>query len=212
MASLIRFAAQSPDRLGTVIPMFKWWKSKWIPSGMLESHIQLRQLPNIAPILPTDMKVDHQRWKRGRKEGVVPKQALTGPCVFGCATSLKATATAKSTQRWYRVPVPSPWPGIASGETLCMRCYAWGVSNPRARKRKQQAAGLGIASKVCKSSFYRIIGLSNRTDLNGLVCRAEMLPDDAGRVMVSCNSQLYRLRQDNLQPASDAEICHRLVA
>ena len=88
-----------------------------------------------------------------------------------------------------------------------MRCYAWGVSNPRARKRKLHEAGLEGTDRVRKALHYRIINLGNRTDLNGLVVRAEMAPDDNGRVMVSRSNQIYRLRQENLQIASDAEVC-----
>ena len=51
---------------------------------------------------------------------------------------------------------------------------------------------------------YVIRGLVNWTELNGRVVTAELLPDDNGRVLVSCDHQRYRLLCQNLVLANGA--------
>ena len=136
VAALLKFASLSPIRLCTAMPAYRWWQSKWKPSGLLETHQQLRECGARTRMPNADMRVDNLRW-RPRKQ-VASKKTLTGPCIFGCRTSAQSTALARARGRWYRVPDPPPWPGVQPGETLCSRCYGWGIGNPRARQRKQQ--------------------------------------------------------------------------
>ena len=136
------------------------------------------------------------RWKRRKKEQ--PKR-LKGPCIFGCRTSGKTTALARRADRWQAVPSPSPWPGIRPGETLCMKCYAWGVSNPRARARRQRdGAQIGLPA-IRVGHQYRLGDLRNRTDLNGKLVTVEFLPDDHDRVVVLLGDVSIRVHSACLQ-------------
>ena len=40
MATMMRFAAQSNDRMNSLIPAFRWQKVRWKPSGLLETQQQ----------------------------------------------------------------------------------------------------------------------------------------------------------------------------
>ena len=208
VASLIKFASKSVDRLRTNIPVCKWWKVKWYPSGMLEAHQQLRQLSNVAPIYPNQMQVDHQRWKRRRPP---MKVALTGPCIFGCTVSTKANPTSRAKERWCHVPSPSPWPGVASGEVLCMKCYSWGVGNPRASMRRRKAAELPQDLTIKVGSLYEVTGLMNKIDLNGSVVKACARPDDPDRVLVKLGERILRLAKHNLAPLADDAVHDEFV-
>ena len=195
VATLIKYASAMPDRLRTSVPGYRWWKSKWQASGMLETHTQLRRLHYTEAIEPNQMQIDHLRWRPRRVQRKAP---LQGPCVFGCTTSTNTIASARTRQRWYRVPAQSPWPGIPPGEVLCMKCYSWGISGPRARARKLAQPYQSDVVRIKIGSQYVIKDLANRTELNGRTVTALMLPDDLDRVMVKCGDQYLRLLQRHL--------------
>ena len=44
IATLIKFATSSSNRLATTVPGYRWWRSKWEPSGLVTTFEQLRQL------------------------------------------------------------------------------------------------------------------------------------------------------------------------
>ena len=207
VASLIKFASKTTDRLRTTIPVCRWWKVKWHPSGMLETHQRLRQLSNVAPIGPDQLQVDYQRWKRRKP----PKVAITGPCIFGCTTSTKANPTSRAKQRWCHVPSPSPWPGVASGEVLCMKCYSWGVGNPRASRRRRSAAVQTQELTIKVDGLYEVTGLINKTDINGKVVKALARPDDQDRVLVELDDRILRLKVHNLSPLAPDDVHDEFV-
>jgi hypothetical protein len=206
VATLVKFAASEPDRLATKVPAYRWHKTCWVPSGMIETHQQLRELAQRARQCPKTMKVDTARWRK-RKSVKMP---LSGPCIFGCPTSTKSTALARTRERWHKVPHPSPWPGVRAGEVLCMKCYNSGVVNPRTRKRKlQQLSGAGqVVLKVGQQ--YRLRGLRNRSDLNGKLVSLLYMPDDGGRVTVAYCDSMLRVHLDHL--AHPAELLCEEVA
>ena len=196
VATLIKFAAGTQERLNATMPACKWFKSTWASSGLLETHTQLRALADKEEAEPIALKVDFCNWRKRKR----PTKVLTGPCVFGCTTSAKTAATSRAKERWCRVPKPSPWPGVKSGEVLCLRCYSWGIGNPKAKKRKAQA----ISIEECRHPAIRvghqlrIDGLVNRLELNGGLCTVQNLPDDDDRVVVKQGQKTLRLHRDNL--------------
>ena len=199
---MLKYCADSQDRLAAIVPACFWWRTSWVPSGLLQTYQQLRDKAQELKAMPQQLKVDLLKNRRFLASSA--KARLKGPCVFGCTTSTAAHATSKARERWYRVPNPSPWPAIDPGNTLCMRCYAWGVSNPRARKRKMDKYGQGDTS-IRVNQQYRICDLVNRPDLNGVLVTALHPPDDHDKVLVENHSgDRFRLHFDKLRaPCSD---------
>ena len=183
---------------------------------MLETHQQLRDTASESRTVPSEMKVDNIRWK---KRQATQERRLKGPCIFGCQTSGKTGALARRSERWHAVPSPSPWPGIEPGETLCMKCYAWGVSNPKARAKRQRCEAQIGPPAIRVGHQYRLHNLRSRIELNGQLVTAEYLPDDNDRVVVLMGDTAIRVHIDSLQnPAvpirsadQDADIQHRTM-
>ena len=194
IATLIKFAAKSEIRLNTQVPACKWFKVKWCPSGLLETQEQLRAYADKASETPATMQVDTANWRRKK----TPAKKLGGPCVFGCATSTHTNPRGKDREMWYRVPNPSPWPGVQHGEALCKKCYSWGIGNPKTRKRKNtEITGPSVVTaKVGKQ--LRITGLVNHPELNGELCTVANPADDQDRVTAYCGERFLRLRTSNL--------------
>ena len=155
----------------------------------------MRLMMNTDPIPPNRFQVDHMRWK---PHGKRKRQTLQGPCVFGCQTSTVSSVLANRRQRWYKVPSQSPWPGIAPGEILCAKCYAWGIGRPRTRAKRSELAGLQRRTSYKVGTQLCIQGLVNSTDLNGTLVTVLRPPDDDDRVLVKAGSRILRLQRGNL--------------
>ena len=142
---------------------------------------------------------DHCNWQKPTSNS--KNILLTGPCLFGCSYS--TTSSTKST-RWYRVPSPSPWPWVSSGETLCARCYSWGIGNPRAavraaaRKRPLPRVGDAMSRSLTVGRQVELQNLRNHLELNGMKATVTIPPDDAERVTVELGQRLLRLKADNV--------------
>ena len=194
IATLLKFAAKSECRLNTQFPACRWFKVLWHPSGLMETQEQLRAFADKARANPAAMRVDTANWKRKK----VPAKKLAGPCIFGCTSSTHTAARGKDRELWYRVPNPSPWPEVSAGEVLCMKCYSWGVGNPKTRKRKAAEIAEPTPAAIKVGRQMRIVGLVNQHDLNGSLCMVANPPDDLDRVTVFQGERILRLRLDNL--------------
>ena len=178
IASLLRFAAVSPCRLCTPMPASVPFKSQWIPSGLVTTVEQARALSQ-ERASSSNLKADFRQARAARR----PTNRLQGPCLFGCATSETPN---KSNNAWYKVPSPSPWPGVRSGEVLCRRCYLWGIANKRTAIRRR-SAGISVPSPAAGFKVgdqVRILGLTNATHFNGKLAFVLNPEDDQGRVLV----------------------------
>jgi hypothetical protein len=201
IAVFLRVAAQSRSRLCMAVPGCNWVKPSWMPSGMLTTLDQVRQVVANNCNLPAAPRVDHCNWRRSR---AVNQPRLRGPCIFGCETSSAAGCTRI---RWYRVPKPSPWPGVTSGETLCARCYSWGIGN----KRRQRQAVVSPEATGQDAQRFRvglkvqIDGLLRCAELNGSTAIIQVPPDDADRVTVAVGDRMVRLNCKNLTEVESLE-------
>ena len=163
-------AASSPSRLHTPIPAYAPYRSQWTPTGLITTVEQVRALVHERTAITH--KVDFRQARAARRPGSRQTSQMQGPCLFGCATS--------SNSAWYKVPTPSPWPGVRSGETLSRKYYLRGISNKRTAVRRRAARVQLPANELKIGNLVSISGLINATHFNGKLARL-LCPEDDSR-------------------------------
>ena len=126
IATVLAAISRSPSRYNDTMPAYRWMAPTWSTTGLIETVTQLR---NLQP------KVDKCNWRKS--PAVKAPKLLDQPCLFGCRPDI---ASKGNKTRKYRVPHPSPWPGVQSGEILCPKCYSWGIGNKRNKAPKLHSA------------------------------------------------------------------------
>ena len=196
LAALLKYAADSPERLFTSVPALSIPSMKWEPSGLISTAEMLCAQPvQAAPSV--DFLQAKVKASSAAKKG---KPKLSGPCVFGCNTSLDC----KKAVAWYRVPRPSPWPEIMPGEVICRRCYLWGVANRRAvsKRRLVDAQRAQPKRKTPRiGDTVTISGLVNAPQLNGRSAKVLLAEDDDGRILIDVpeHPNALRLQAERLE-------------
>ena len=192
-ATLLRFVANSKDRLCTPIPAYPRFRTPWEPSGRITTVEQMRSQAQRNAGRPSRLKADFQQGRT--PHGQTRQNSMKGPCLFGCTSS---AMTSSSGMAWYRVPAPSPWPGVKTGEILCRKCYLWGIANRKAaaargsRKRAQPAVSSSVRGLQI-GTMVRIAGLMHATRFNGCHAEVHTAEDDSGKVVVRVHDEQIRL-------------------
>ena len=185
VATLLKLAANSTERLDQTIPLMRVQYNTWQSSGLLETAQQCKDFH----------KVDYRPGMQNPR-----KRKRTGPCIFGCEP--KATLSQNGSVQWYGVADPSPWPGIQPGETICKRCYTWAraVSSKRRRPLQPPASQLP-RHPMAVDKGVRLHGLAARPELNGQMAQVAVPINDDGRITVRIQptQELVRVRAERLQ-------------
>ena len=92
-----------------------------------------------------------------------------------------------------------------------MKCYSWGVGNPRASRRRRSAAVQTHEVTIKVDGLYEVTGLINKTDVNGKVVKALARPDDQDRVLVELDDRILRLKVHNLSPLAPDDVHDEFV-
>ena len=136
-----------------------------------------------------------------------------------------ACAQHREAARKYRVPKPSPWPGVNSGEVLCAKCYTWGIGN-KMHAQKAMWTGYNATGQLqgtpnatsghlqtgtnanahdratrdpLKVGVKVIIShLERAVDLNGKVATILLAENDDGKIVVEQDKRVLRLKRAHL--------------
>ena len=180
IATVLTAVSRSLGRLSEAFPSCRWMKPTWVTTGLTETMVQLRAIQPTA---------DRCNWRKTPKK--TGKQFLDKPCLFGCPPLSHNTGRR---QRKYRVPNPSPWAGVDSGEVICAKCYSWGIGNKihKRQKKKQDDERLKVGDMV------KIRQLNNFADLNGKTAIVVNGESDEGKLVIKLDDRLLRLRRCHL--------------
>ena len=199
-AALLMYAAESSSRICATVLAYTRMKTRWQPSGILSTIEQIRASPVRSRPANSQLKADFRQGKAYQSADQTPKK-LKGPCLFGCQNS----ATTAGRSAWYKIPKPSPWPGVAAGEIVCRKCYLWGIANKRAKQKRSAILPTPCPPCILRHKIgdtVKIKGLKRAVHLNGKLGKITVPADDADRITMEVDGypSAVRLKTDNVDP------------